>query len=332
MKQISSILKEVNYNGPRPRLVKCIGAHNEAGWIEHNLRNNYDEFDEIRVVEGAVKGRPQANLDGSSTDETQELIKSFPDPQDKIKLFTLGRPFKCLEEQKQIFLDTSKPGDWLFIVDCDEFYMEGDISRIRKAIERHPTASEFIPTFLHFYRDFYHVKAPHHEWQPQHQRIIQWQPGMRYHTHPVVTDGRGQCTYFSIDYQPRRFTIPINIFHYGHAKGIEFHKMKQEFYRSELEKFKAQDGRSAADAFDDKFLEYVNYGENLNTILEYDGPHPEAIKSHPSFKNNEEFYKDKELKNWKKDYVYSRDSLPNIAVLMLGKWKKAEPYYNQCKV
>jgi hypothetical protein len=333
MKQISTILEEVNYNGPRPRLVKCVGAHNESGWIEYNLRNNYDEFDEIRVVEGAVVGRPKATPDGHSTDDTLEIIKNFPDPQNKIKLFTLNRPFKCLEEQKQIFLDTSRPGDWLFIVDCDEFYREGDIARVRKAIELHPTASEFIPTFLHFYRDFGHVKAPHPEWQPQHQRIIRWQPGYKYHSHPVATDGKGYCTYFSAEYQMKRYTIPeLYIYHYGHAKGVEFHRMKQQFYRSELEKFKANDGRSAADAFDDKFLEFVNYGEDLRTILDFDGEHPSAITSHPSFSHRDPFYVGKNLLNWKKDFVYKQATLPNIVVWMLGRWKRVEPFYNVCDV
>lgn len=333
MKQISYILKETNYKGPRPKLVKCVGAHNESGWIEYNLRNNYEEFDEIRVVEGAVIGRPKSTNDGHSTDNTLELIKSFPDPQNKIKLFTLNRPFKCLEEQKQIFVETSSPGDWLFIVDCDEFYMEGDIDRVRKAIETRPLASEFIPTFLHFYRDFRHVKAPHPEWQPQHQRIIRYQSGMRYHTHPVATDVNGKCTYFAPEYQISRYTIPnLYIYHYGHAKGKEFHEMKREFYRSELEKFKAHDGRSAADAFDDKFLEFVNYGENLNTILNFNGEHPEAIKSHPSFGQVEQFYEGKEIRNWKDDFVYKQAKLPNIVVWMLGRWKRVEPFYNTCEV
>lgn len=333
MKQIVPILQEANYNGPKPRLIKCVGAHNEAGWIKYNLRNCYDEFDEIRVVEGAVVGRPQSTEDGHSTDNTIELIKNFPDPQDKIRLFTLDRPFKCLEEQKQMFVDTSVPGDWLFIVDCDEFYLEGSINRVRKAIEAHPICSEFIPTFLHFYRDFNHIKAPHPEWQPQHQRIIRYNPGMRYHTHPVATDHNGLCTYFSPEYQPHRYTIPsLYIYHYGHAKGKEFHRMKQEFYRSELEKFKAHDGRTAADAFDDKFKEFVNYSEDLKTILEFNGPHPEAIKSHPLFSQKEDFYIGKEFKNWTKDFVYSRERLPNIVVWMLGRWKRMEPFYNVCNV
>ena len=118
------------------------------------------EFDIIRVVEGAVVGRPGSTKDGHSTDRTIELIRNFPDPDNKIELYQFDRPFKSLEEQKQVFLDVAKDGEWLFIVDADEFYMEGDIERVRQAIYKHPLASEIIPTFLHFYRDFFHVKAP----------------------------------------------------------------------------------------------------------------------------------------------------------------------------
>jgi hypothetical protein len=149
----------------------------------------------------------------------------------------------------------------------------------------------------------------------------------------VATDEKGWCTYFSPEYQLKRFTIPhLYIYHYGHAKGVEFHKMKQEFYRSELEKFKANDGRTAADAFDDKFVEFVNYGENLETILEFTGIHPEVMKSHPLMSHVEEFYKDKKITEWTKDPVFSLDKLPNIVVWMLGKWKKVQPFYNVCKV
>jgi len=136
--QMSRILTDVNYALNNIKLVKCIGCHNEADWIEHVLKNNYDEFDIIRIVEGAVEGRPGATPDGSSTDNTVEIIKNFPDPDNKIQLYTLNRPFKSLEEQKQIFLEAATEGEWLFIVDADEFYMEGDIERVRQAIHKHP--------------------------------------------------------------------------------------------------------------------------------------------------------------------------------------------------
>jgi glycosyltransferase involved in cell wall biosynthesis len=278
--QVAKILSEVNYTKPI-KLVKCLAVHNEEGWVEYNLRNNYEEFDIIRVVEGAVIGRPNSTPDGHSTDNTLEQIRNFPDPDNKIELITANRHFKSLEEQKQTFLDYANDGEWLVIVDCDEFYLEGEVNRVRKAIEKHPMASEIIPTFLHFYRDFFHLRAPHPEWQPQHQRIIRYQNGLRYHTHPVATDAQGRCTYFTPGYQPNRYTVPgLYIFHYGHAKGAEFHKMKAEFYRSELAKYEGRGG-NAAKEFDIKLDEFVNYTEDLSEILNYDGVHPVAIESHP---------------------------------------------------
>lgn len=335
---MTQILKEVNVDLSSIKLVKCLAVHNEEDWVEFNLRNNYDEFDIIRVVEGAVEGRPNSTHDGHSTDRTLELVKNFPDPDNKIQLITLGRSFKSLEEQKQLFLEFASEGEWLFIVDCDEFYMEGDISRVRNAIKKHPMASEFIPLFLHFYRDFTHVKAPHPEWQIQHQRIFRYREGMRYHTHPVVTDAQGKCTYFTPEYQTMRYTLPIYIYHYGHAKGVEHHKMKQEFYKKELENFGV-----AVAAFDQKLEEFVNHSEDLDTILEFDGEHPEAIRSHPSFSFRDSHYVNTEddklgystidIKNWKEDVIYSKDKLPTIALWMLPEFQqRMSTLYNEVRV
>lgn len=332
------ILAEVNYDKSKIKLVKCIGCHNEQDWIRFVLENNYNEFDIIRIVEGAVEGRPNSTHDGHSTDATVDIIRNFPDPDNKIELYQMGRPFKSLEEQKQIFLDTASPDEWLFIVDADEFYLEGDVERVRKAIHRHPTATEIIPTFLHFYRDFFHVKAPHPEWQPQHQRIIRYQPGMRYHTHPVVTLGNGQCSYFTPELQPCRYVIPgLNIFHYGHAKGHEFHKMKAAFYRSELAKFEGRGGNAAIE-FDMKLDEFVNYKEDLDTILHYDGKHPAVLNSHPQRNQLDPFYESVErknlIKNWKADKIYSKDKLPTIVVWMETFWgtQRMAPFYNAIEV
>jgi len=361
MKQMDKIMSEVNYDLNKIKLVKCIGCHNEEDWIEYVLKNNYDEFDIIRVVEGAVEGRPGATPDGSSTDSTLEIIKSFPDPDNKIQLYTLNRSFKSLEEQKQIFIDAASPGEWLFIVDADEFYMEGDVNRVRQAIHMHPTASEIIPTFLHFYRDFFHVRAPHPEWQPQHQRIIKYVPGMRYYTHPVATLPNGKCSYFTPEMQQLRYTMPgLYIYHYGHAKGHEFHKMKAEFYRSELAKYEGRGG-SAATEFDIKLDEFVNFKEDLNEILFYNGPQPKILDEHPQRQEmactiRSRYYaqifctdnycdmkdypelchneNDQPIKNWKEDKIYSKDRLPNIAVWMEDFWgtKRMEPFYNTVEV
>jgi len=332
-KQMLNIVEELRLAAIPTKLVKCLAVHNEEDWVEFNLANNYDEFDIIRVIEGAVVGRPNSTEDGGSTDRTLDIIRNFPDPKGKIELYRLGRHFKSLEEQKQIFLEFANEGEWLFIVDCDEFYHEGDVSCVRKAIKNHPAATEFIPTFLHFYRDFKHIKAPHPEWQPQHQRIFRYQAGLRYHTHPICTDGMGKCTYFSEEYQPRRLTLPhIHIYHYGHARGKEFHEMKKDFYKSELDKFSLADGTSASDKFDEKFVEFMECTEPHDTILSYAGLHPGPLEDHPAHDEIDDFYVDKEFTDWKSNFVYAADKLPNIALLMMGPWQRANPVFNVARM
>ncbi len=335
-RQMEEILSEVNHPHAEPVLVKCLAVHNEEDWIEYNLTNNYDEYDIIRVIEGAVLGRPKSTPDGHSTDKTIELIRNFPDPDGKIQLIRLDRFFKSLEEQKQVFFELANEGEWLFIVDCDEFYMEGDIEKVRRAIKSRPAASEIIPTFLHFYRDFSHIRAPHPEWKPQHQRILRYREGLRYHSHPVATDANGQCTYFSGAYQHLRYTIPdVWIFHYGHAKGKEFHAMKKVFYDSELEKY------GTKNEIDEKFVEFIEGTEPAKVILKYDGPHPAAMDDHPQRNEVSANYTvstenvtvhREDFADWKDNFVYGADELPNMAVAMMGEWKQTEPFYNVLRV
>ena len=330
MNQMTKIMSEVNYDLSQIKLVKCIGCHNEADWIEYVLRNNYEEFDIIRIVEGAVVGRPNSTDDGHSKDNTLELIRNFPDPDNKIQLFTINRHFKSLEEQKQIFIDTASPGEWLVVCDADEFYMEGDVNRIRRAIKKHPLASEIIPTFLHFYRSFGFVRDYEEEWGLWHQRIIKYVPGMRYYTHPVLTLSDGRCTYFTPEMQPHRYMMPdLYVYHYGHAKPHEAHRTKAEFYRSELGKFEGRGG-SAADEFDIKLDEFINYKEDISKILRYDGKHPSVLDSHPLRNIKEKFYDDKLIKDFKDSEAYN-SRLPTIPQWM--KYKiKMQPFYNTVEV
>ena len=135
------------------------------------------------------------------------------------------------------------------------------------------------------------------------------------------------------------------IYHYGHAKGKEFHEMKKKFYETELEKFKLEDGTSASDKFDEKFVEFMEETEDLNTILHYGGAHSAALSSHPqryracghqkywkphndSVDGSLQFTANKEIKDWQENFVYGAKELPNIALLMMGEWKKTEPFYN----
>ena len=237
--QTTSIGERIN--NP-PRLVQCIQCHNEEEFIGLTLQSIYNEVDQIICIEGAVKNRPNSTEDGHSTDRTVEIIKDFrenSDPLNKLLFVQIKKPFEDLEQLKQTFIDLSCPGDWLIINDADEFYRPEDIKRLRIAIDRYPHAQEFIPVFLHFYRDFQHIAVPGPEWQPQHQRIFKAVAGMKYNSHPVVTLPNGECSYFSPYIQSRRFIMnDFFVYHYGYARENMNDVMlsKRKYYERELSK------------------------------------------------------------------------------------------------
>jgi hypothetical protein len=281
--QMASIAERVN---KPPRLIQCIQMHNESEFAEIVLGSIYDEVDQIIVIEGAVENRPNSTDDGHSTDDTIEIVERFrkeKDPDKKIMFIKINKPWKDLEEMKNTFLQMCMPGDWVIINDADELYKPEDIRRLRVAIDLNPHATEFVPLFLHFYRDFQHIAFPGPEWQPQHQRIFKFTAGMQYHTHPVVTDPAGRCTYFSPEYQPRRVMLDnFFIFHYGYARANmdEVMRGKQEYYDKELAKH-----GGANKAFDQKIKDWF---DGTEPYVLFDGEHPEAIKSHPMFDYRDE--------------------------------------------
>lgn len=267
--QMASIVERVN---TPIRLVQCIQMFNEEEFAPLVLASIYDEVDQIIVIEGAVGKRDDATEDGHSTDRTLEIVKDFKatkDPGNKVQLVSIKRAWNSLEEMKQTFLDLTSQGDWLVINDCDEIYRPEDIKRVCKAIDRHPHASEFVPLFLHFYRDFYHIAVPGPEWQPQHQRIIKNMGGMKYNSHPVATMADGHCSYFSPWMQQRRYMMrDFFVFHYGYVRSgmDDVMKAKQAYYKKELAKHNGANVK-----FDEKVKAWF---DGTEPVLFYDGDHP----------------------------------------------------------
>ncbi len=303
--QMHSISERIN--NP-PRLVQCIQMHNEEEFAPIVLKSIYDKVDQIIVIEGAVANRPKSTPDGHSIDGTWEAIENFKqnnDPKKKVLSIRIRKPWKNLEELKQTFIDLTNDGDWLIINDADEIYRPEDIDRVRKAIELHPHACEFVPTFLHFYRDFKHVYAPAAEWQPQHQRIFKRINGMKYNSHPIVTLPDGHCSYFSMHLQHRRYLLDnFFIYHYGYARsGMDQIMLdKQEYYKKELA------GHGGADIkFDAKVSEWMNRAEMNIHILEFplDG-HPEVMREHPMFRFSDPIFATQKFMPWTDDRLYSK--------------------------
>lgn len=317
----------------KPKIIQCIQAYNEKDFIWYTLRSIYDEVDEIRLVEGAVQNQPDCPSDGHSTDGTLDIIHDFikkEDPDKKVNLIQKkDGPWDSLEEMKQQFLNYAVKGEWNLINDADEIYQKSSIRLLRKCIDVHPIASEFIFNFLHFYGDWQHIAKPTNEWQFQHQRFYRVIPGMKYISHPVVTNPDGRCSFFDPLIQNRRFVTPFYIYHYGYARPNmdENLKQKQVYYNKELSKHGGADK-----PFDEKVNVFLNRQENINDFCSYPlERHPDIMKGHKMFKYEDHRWKDKKLQDWKcvEPYNLNLNQIGNIHLWMSGLNPRMPFYSNQ---
>ncbi len=175
---------------------------NGEPFIRYNLRSLYPFAHQIIVVEGACpSARNVATHDGHSRDTTLETLKRFKeeeDPQGKIVIVTAedeGHSNGFWSEKDEMSQAYAKrvTGNYLWQVDCDEFYLPDDIENIIELLRVNSgiTAVTFpMKTFwggLDYLVDGFMLRSfvVH--------RLFAWGEGYRYATHrpPTVVDENG---------------------------------------------------------------------------------------------------------------------------------------------
>ncbi|UYN88679.1 MAG: glycosyltransferase family 2 protein [Anaerolineales bacterium] len=173
-------------------------ALNAMPFLEYNLRALYPFAHQIIVVEGAARAASAlAGPDGHSTDGTLEMLQQFKeqhDPQNKLIVISAADagfadgfwPEK--DEMAQTFAARAT-GDWLWQVDSDEFYLEGDLVALLATLSESPKISGISFPYFEFFGSFEsYITGEWHLYQyPKVPRVFQWRPGYRYASHRPAT-------------------------------------------------------------------------------------------------------------------------------------------------
>ena len=170
-----------------------------------NLQALYPFAHQIIVVEGAAPSARQiATPDGHSSDGTLEAVRQFQteeDPDGKVVLVTAedeGRPSGfCVEkdEMSQAYAKRAT-GNYLWLVDMDEFYRPEDIRRVFDMLTRDPDIQAVTFQVRTFWGELGQRTDGiflRHDAQNFH-RLFAWRPGYRYAAHrpPTVVDAEGR--------------------------------------------------------------------------------------------------------------------------------------------
>lgn len=301
-KVISHLFKkdpEVNFleksSVNKPKFSVCMIALNEEEYIGYNLKQLYD-WDcchEIIIVEGSVELYPKSNLseDGLSGDKTTEIIKNFPDPQNKIKYIT-GK-FKNKIEQRNEYAKRVT-GTHVLVVDADEFYSQESLEQLADEASNNPDVELFTfnfsqnpskRTYYHLWYNFQdHVVGGY--WDIPHNRIYKWTEGTRYtgsdHNHPTKPDGTKL-----VKYNVKTIDTKAVCVHTGFVKKVENQKDKNDFYVNRGEG-KEQDPkiRQRRQMYVDCRRAYETWKLNDSLphgakILPFTKPLPDSLLDHP---------------------------------------------------
>ena len=160
---------------------------NGMPFIKYSLKSVYDFAHQIIIVEGAIeKCMFAANPDGSSKDGTVEFIKSFPDPQKKIRLLQDRWPEKCEMQNEALKYVT---GDYVWLIDSDEVYKRQDLEKIKEILRSDSSITQvnFIPDNFWKGVDYIFVSSKlfQHRWH--FRRLFKYVPGAIFTSHRPPT-------------------------------------------------------------------------------------------------------------------------------------------------
>lgn len=125
--------------GRNVRIGVGICVHNEEDYIEYCLRSIYDFADVIAV--SVNTGLPWSG-NPEPLDRTLEIVNSFPDPQNKIRI--LAGEWDGEISQRNANADLIRDAaNYYMIVDADEIYSRDDLDRIKKYVAMRPWVGQF---------------------------------------------------------------------------------------------------------------------------------------------------------------------------------------------
>lgn len=261
---------------------------NGEPFIEHCISQYYKYSNKIIIVEGA-DNRTRDHVskeffteDGHSIDNTREIIHSFPDPEKKITIIEKDGFWNGGKDE--MFSATEKfiSSQWVFEVDCDEFYKDEDMEKIFEIIEENPQATGFCFPWRNFWHNFHTIYGWENMntfrtlWGEAGWRLLRWQPGFsKWITHrpPTTSLRNGNSQTNAIG---PKYLASENIFTYHYSDLLP----KQNLFKSQYYEI--------PNWYNNIFMKWLtnkeeveNYGiyplGGSGKTMEYNGTHPSEI-------------------------------------------------------
>lgn len=159
------------------RISYALNVLNGEPFIWYQLNSIYGHAHEIIIVEGAYKKFAHAAKDYRSTDNTVNIIKTYPDPQKKIKFIMRDYYYDDRVGMCSEFM-VDLTGDVLWQVDVDEFYCNETHRYVKDLFESDEELDQIAFNFVDYYAGFDWVIEGYDEALLDVIRVNRIYPGM----------------------------------------------------------------------------------------------------------------------------------------------------------
>lgn len=234
--------------------------------LQECLEQVYDVADQILIAEGPVEYWQRQGFT-TSTDRTNEILDSFSDPENKIKI--VHGQFSEKDEQCRAYMDNINDNiDYLWNLDSDEVYKKRDLENIIDLLKSESPTSVGVRS-CSFYGGFERYLTGFELNRDNFLRIFQVTKGATWLTHrpPTIKYPDGvDITRKHINSDQLYEWLDFQMYHYSYVFPDQVHK-KVSYYKDSVSKQNCID-----DYFNRVYLPWVT-GRKREVEKEFHGVH-----------------------------------------------------------
>lgn len=232
------------------------------------LETVYPFASQILIAEGPVSFWQSQGIT-TSTDNTNKILETFPDPHRKITV--VHGQFKEKDEQCNAYMKFLRDADYLWNLDSDELFKSDDIENLIRLLEKEKYTSVGIRS-CSFYGGFDRYIGGFEEQRDQFLRVFKIYSGSTWLTHrpPTITHRPGMPTlsHKHLDSDTLFNMTGMRMYHYSAVFPRQVNN-KQRYYAS------LASGKFIPDYFNNVYLPWVTGTDQQRTEIElkYMGVH-----------------------------------------------------------
>lgn len=234
------------------------------------LSSIYPFVDQILVAEGPVKFWQNQGF-STSSDKTNDILHSFPDPENKIKIYH-GQYSEKNEQCNAYIQGLNSDIDYIWNIDSDEIFKKKDVEKILSLLDTYKYTSVGFKS-LTFYGGFDHYLSGFEE-GAEFLRIRKVYPGSYWATHRPPTIAHTYTGYKlpenHLSYNELSDIYNIRMYHYSYVFPSQV-RNKIFYYENAV----INPGQCISNYYENVYKNWVIGDDNLKKDVEtkYEGVH-----------------------------------------------------------